>query len=480
MTVVLLITIIIAVHAVVTTGQSCSRRYPALINPPGGDAAAQAAGTWFSYRQNGDVTQNQNIVITSFGPTTEPFTNSSGIGTYMQLTWATPSTGQCVNEYWTGIYANNGMQVGFDAVSTDTINRLKAYSVLYHDYQKIMIGYGCYKPKQDGTCDTPMIWAQTRTRPDQMSASDKANFDSIINTTFQPYCITTQDLPLQTYDTSKPTCPLVNPPTCLSGLINGTALTVPSNTTAVQTTTAGTTTYGSAASAGSSNSGANACIWPLYIPPASTFSYDTNKIGGIAWVYRQLFPLQAASVHPRYFRHVLGNSILPLTNLTGNFEWLEFVQYDNINSTQCSHGSWSGFAATNGQSVGLSFAPVPGGGEIQLPSRVVTLYYDTKYEVYYACTTPSLKPGLCDDPFVIVVGHNDPSQWSQSEKDHVDNDIVTPLFRPFGCSASDIPVQAFPSNKAPCDFIGAPSCLNQYIAGFNDIAPPTVVANGSY
>ncbi|XP_055340910.1 uncharacterized protein LOC129589992 [Paramacrobiotus metropolitanus] len=433
--------------------QTCST-HPAVATRQGGDDPTQKAGTWYGYRQNGDVTINQQVTITNLGTTVEPLTNLTAVQQYQQSTWTTTTNSTCQNDYWTGIYVVNGMEIANGATTSDgySVNHLKGNSVLYHDYQKLIVEYGCKIPKKDGTCDTPLFWAKTRTRPDKLSASDKAAFDSIITTALQPYCITLAMMPLQLYDDSKPTCPYLDPPSCFASVLQGNNATVPANFNAGQTAT----------------STASSCKWPIYVAPKLT--YDPQTVAGLWYVYRAVYLPEPTSVGMQYFWHILGSSLLPETNYTGNYAWAEYTQYNDPSDTYCNYGYWTGMLVTTGQNVGFRFVTTDAGDSV-LPLRSMTIYQDDKYEFFYGCSTPDLQMQTCASPFAMISARTDPSTWSQSEKDHVDNDIITPLIQSYGCAAKDMRLMPSVGSKPACALKGASSCLNQFIAGYNELLP---------
>ncbi|XP_055340976.1 uncharacterized protein LOC129590027 [Paramacrobiotus metropolitanus] len=445
----------------VSSGQSCSAHYPTLAATPGGDDPTQSVGTWYIYRKHGEVSINSRITVTNLGATIEPLTNLTAYQLYLQSSWTTAANSTCQYEIWTGTYLINGMAIGNDVASRDgySINHLIGNSILYHDYQKLMIGYGCMIPKTDGTCDTPVIWAETRTRPDQLSAGEMAAFDSIINITLQPYCVTTQDLPVQVYDDAKPSCPSIDPSSCMSTIIQGIKASVPSSNTTASVSSV----------AFSYSSPASTCHWPVYIYPK--LAYDPQTVAGLWWVYRAAFDAEPNSVGMRYFWHILGSAPLPQTPLNGNYAWAEYTQYDNPNDTQCNYGYWTGMLVTTGQNVGFRFITSDSGDGI-VPLRSMTIYQDDKYEFFYGCFIPNMQTQICASPFAMFSVRTDPTTWSQSEKDHVDNDIITPLIQSFGCAAKDMRIMPHPSDKAQCEWKGATPCLNQFIAGYNELLPP--------
>ncbi|XP_055340983.1 uncharacterized protein LOC129590034 [Paramacrobiotus metropolitanus] len=435
--------------------------YPAVPTRPGGDAPSQKAGRWYGYRQNGELTVNQQVIITNLGTTVDPLTNLAAAQQYQQSTWTTTTNITCQNDFRTGIYVANGMEIVNDATPNDgySVNHLRGNSVLYHDYEKLVVGYGCRAPQKDGTClHTPVVWSKTRARPDKLSASDRASFDRIINTALQPYCITTGMMPLQVYDDSKPTCPYVDPPSCFATILQGNNATVPANFVAgkkEKTTTA-----------------APSCKWPIYV--ASRLTYDAQKSGGLWHVYRHMYLPAPNAMGMISNWHILGSSLFPETNYTGHYAWMEYTQYNSPSATRCSYGYFTGMLASTGENVGFRFFTSDSGDGI-LPLRSMVLYHDDKYQFMYGCSTPDLKRQICASPFAMILARSDPAQWKQSEKDQVDNDIITPLIQSYGCDAKGIRVMPSAGSKPACQFRGATTSVKQLIDGYNQLAPPKAV-----
>ncbi|XP_055340936.1 uncharacterized protein LOC129590007 isoform X1 [Paramacrobiotus metropolitanus] len=231
------------------------------------------------------------------------------------------------------------------------------------------------------------------------------------------------------------------------------------------TTVSSSTSY----SVTSSSNTASSCNWPSIAP--SNLIYDPSKASGIWWVYRSMFSPEAEAVGMRLFWHILGPAPLPMTNFTGDFVWCELVQYNSINDTQCNHGSWTGYLATTGQNVGFRFLTVDNGdgNSPAVPARSLTLYQDDNYQFYYVCLIINPFTGNCDSPFATISGRSNPTSWTQAEKDHVDNDIILPLIKQWGCTAKDIPFMQHPSSKPVCDFSGSTTCLNQFSTGYSEL-----------
>ncbi|XP_055350815.1 uncharacterized protein LOC129597353 [Paramacrobiotus metropolitanus] len=250
------------------------------------------------------------ISIQSIAPYADPVTSAPGYLQWWQIRRLQNSTDPsslsfCPTQHWTGSYTSSGQQIGdLGGPNDNYIMRPTDFVVLYHDYQNLMVSYGCSKPRADGVhCAAPTIIAQTRTRPDRLSAEQMDSFDNIINSIFSKYCITVQSIPRDEWE-PKGLCIPVEPPGCIGEDYRGMRNTI------VNTTSSSSTATIAASSYGSSNTTSSICKWPNTMPSPGVI--NNTLISGTYYVYRRMFAPEPDPVNMVAEFHNIGPSASPL------------------------------------------------------------------------------------------------------------------------------------------------------------------------
>ncbi|XP_055335936.1 uncharacterized protein LOC129586635 isoform X2 [Paramacrobiotus metropolitanus] len=320
----------------------CSPAFPASVKGIGGETPKQADGIWYVYRKmGGNYTSTAQIQITSVAPFADPVISQPSTLQWWEI-FPDSSDTPCTHQFFTGTYSNAGQVIGDLGGSDDNyIMRPTDFVVLYHDYQNLSISYGCSRSQTDnGHCATPTIIVQTRKRPDQLSATEAQNFDTIINSAFLQYCVTVQNIPKEIYG-PKGTCGMIDPPACVAQDIQGMMLTIVNST--VSSTTSVSFNYDTSTI---SNFTPSSCKWPNAIP--SPGKVDFNLIQGQYYYYRRLFSPEIDPVNQQAVLHFVGASASPLINASTNTYWAEYSNYDSKNSSKCVYGFFVGKIQTAG------------------------------------------------------------------------------------------------------------------------------------
>ncbi|XP_055344981.1 uncharacterized protein LOC129592863 isoform X2 [Paramacrobiotus metropolitanus] len=429
----------------------CQPVWPWFILPQAGDKniPQQIVGDWYKYRQlaNGLEplgTINQKVRWTSVAQTVDTLTNTPALAITLQFAqYNIPENKTCANHYWSGLYTEDGRLVGNVAVVEDNyVMREASYGVLYHDYNKLVVAYGCYGRNPNGTCASPVVFAQTRVSPPDLTASDKAAFDAVIDQILEPYCAKATDVPLQVYN-DQPFCPFLDFPDCSNKLVEGLQLI---NTSSQLT--------GNPGAAGAPPP--SACQLPNSI--LATTSYDPTQMAG-SWYGYRFKSVEGAVSNSHLNWHVIGKSSFPLSNVTAQLMWMEYVVVSSSNT--CLHGYFLGALGVNGQADGLLG---PQGGD-RVFFQLTTLYLDSKFALFYGCIIPDATSANCRSPYVSAVARQDASQLSAADKSSFDA-IITPFFSKYGCSANDILLVGQTSNGPPCALQGfGDQCIQLNIKG---------------
>ncbi|XP_055335851.1 uncharacterized protein LOC129586568 isoform X2 [Paramacrobiotus metropolitanus] len=444
--------------------QQCSPSLPTVLTGIGGDTPKQADGVWYVYRKmGGSYSSAAQIQITSVAPYFDPVTSEPVQLQWWEIFQDTAAT-SCIHQFWTGAYSTAGKQIGDLGGSDDSyIMRPTDYVVLYHNYQNLLISYGCAKSQADSVhCSTPTIIAQTRKRPDQLSASEMDNFDNLINSAFSAYCVTVQNIPKETYG-PKGTCTSIDPPFCVAQDIQGMKNTIvnSSNSSATATTTSvpnyGYGSYGVAAPSG--------CKWPNSMP--SQGKVDISLITGKFYLYRRLFAPEGMPVNQYAVWSDLGASATPLINATARTKWCEYVNYADVGSSQCVNGFFVGQIQETGFLSGL-IIPTTRPGALQ-PFSTVFQYVDAYQQIFYGCGAQNLQTGICDAPVLVHLIAKNPLQLTQAEKDAYDAQENVYLSK-YGCSAGkDVPLTLHSADLAPCPQVPPTDCMQNHITGYKQV-----------
>ncbi|XP_055335931.1 uncharacterized protein LOC129586627 [Paramacrobiotus metropolitanus] len=442
-----------------TSAQQCSPALPTVLLGNGGDSPQQADGVWYVYRKmGGSYPSAAQIQITSVAPYPDPVTSEPAYLQWWQI-FSDTATTSCPHQFWTGTYAGKGQQIGDLGGSDDNyIRRPTDFVVLYHDYQNLLVTYGCSKSQTDGVhCATPTIIAQTRKRPDQLSAADMDSFDNIINSAFSKYCVSVQNIPKETYG-AKGTCAAIDPPNCVALDIQGMKNTLVNPTGSAASTSP--SSYGS--NTGTTLSG---CKWPNTIP--SQGQIDLKQIDGTFFVYRRIFPPEASPVNQQGAWHDVGLSASPLINASAHTYWAEYVNYANATSSQCVTGFFVGEIQTTGLITGL-ILPYTTAGAIQ-PYSSTFLLVDSTQLFFYGCGAQNLQTGICDAPVVVHFIRTNPLQLSQTEKDALDA-VEDRYLNKYGCSAAkDVPLILHTADKPLCPMVAPTDCMQNHITGYQQV-----------
>ncbi|XP_055335934.1 uncharacterized protein LOC129586634 [Paramacrobiotus metropolitanus] len=380
----LLITFLSIVALCITrnVAQQCSPSLPTTLQGLGGDNPLQADGVWYTYRQMGrNYSTAAQIQITSVAPYPDPVTSQPGYLQWWQIfpdTSATP----CLHQFWTESYTTGGLQIGDLGGSDDNyIMRPTDFVVMYHDYQNLMISYGCSKPQADGVhCATRTIVAQTRKRPDQLSTSEMDNLDSIINSAFSKYCVTVQNVPKDVYG-PKGSCAAMEPPFCIGQDTQGMRNTIRNTTTSTATT---------APSGSGSTVTTSGCKWPNSMP--SPGQIDNSLVNGTFFVYRRVFSIEPNPVNMMADFHIVGPSASPLINASAQTFWAEYSSYHDFSSYDCVHGFFVGQI----QGTGFTFGLILPYTTAPQPYSNMYLVVDATQNLFYGCGSQNLQTGVCD------------------------------------------------------------------------------------
>ncbi|XP_055347774.1 uncharacterized protein LOC129594935 [Paramacrobiotus metropolitanus] len=447
----------VSVCIIATSSQQCSPSLPTTLQGLGGDIPKQADGVWFVYRKmGGSYPTAAQIQITSVVPSADPVTSQPGYLQWWQI-FPDSSGTPCVYRFWTGAYSNSGQQIGDLGGSEENyIMRPTDFVVLYHDYQNLMVSYGCSKSQPDNIhCATPTIIAQTRKRPDQLSAAEMDQFDGIINAAFAKYCVTVQNIPKDSYG-PKGTCAAVDPPFCIAQDIQGMKNTIVNSTSSPASSSS--STYGGSSTATGGK-------WPNSVP--SLGRIDNTLLNGTFYIYRRIFSPEADPVNQVYVFHDLGASASPLINASARTVWVEYSNYAGLNSSQCVNGLFVGEVQDTGLLTGLVIPYTTAGAE--QPFTSMFWYADTTQFLFYGCGAQNLQTGICDAP---VIGHctrTNPLQMSQAEKDALDA-IEDRFLSTYGCSAAkDVPLMVHTADKPMCPMLPPTECMQNHITGYQQV-----------
>ncbi|XP_055335923.1 uncharacterized protein LOC129586620 [Paramacrobiotus metropolitanus] len=447
-----------ALGIVANSAQQCSPSLPTTLQGVGGDTPKQADGVWYVYRKmGGNYSTAAQIQITSVAPYPDPVTSQPGYLQWWQIVSDTAGA-PCQHQFWTGSYTNGGMQIGDLGGSDDNyIMRPTDFVVLYHDYQNLMVTYGCSKSQADNVhCATATIIAQTRKRPDQLSASEMDNFDSIINSVFSKYCVTVQTIPKDVYG-PKGTCTAIDPPFCVAQDIQGMKNTIINATSPPATT--------SSPNYGSNTPTTTGCKWPNAFPSQGVVN---NKLmDGRFYIWRRMFAPEASPVNQQVDFHDVGASASPLINATARTIWAEYANYASANSSQCVNGLFVGQIQDTGLLTGLVI-PYTADGAPQ-PLTAMFLYADTTQLLFYGCGAQNLQTGICDAPVVAHCTKANPLQMTQTEKDALDA-LEDRFLSQYGCSAAkDVPLIFHTSDKPLCPMTPPTDCMQNHITGYQQV-----------
>ncbi|XP_055331234.1 uncharacterized protein LOC129583464 [Paramacrobiotus metropolitanus] len=452
--------------------QQCSHSIlPSTIPPIGSDNPNQADGQWYVYRQMGDFFGYfPQMKITSVAPTVDPFDNLPSWLQWWEITgYVSPTAAGCGDsaEYWffTGTYSNGGKQIGdLGSNQNDYIMRPTDYVVLYHDYSSLLVIYGCQRVQSDGLCATPSINVLTRKRPDQLSTNDTSSIDATVTSIFSKYCVSAQDLSQPWASQGavvKSPCDFIDPPFCIGQDIQGMKNTIVNTTS--QPAASGSANYSYSASTTAAPAG---CKWPNSMPSAGPIDPTLNA--GLYWVYRRIFSPEAIPVNQQVTYHDVGPSTSPLVNDSAHTYWIEYVNYDSLNSTDCVYGFFVGTIGQSGLLTGL-IIPNTAAGAPQ-PFTLMTLHSDQTSVLYYGCGAPNLQTGICDAPVVVHSIRPNPLQMSQADKDALDA-LENSFFNKYGCNAAnDVALILHTASKPLCTFVAPTECMQKHITGYEQVA----------
>ncbi|XP_055354430.1 uncharacterized protein LOC129600063 isoform X2 [Paramacrobiotus metropolitanus] len=184
-------------------------------------------GLWYSYRRiapAGTHTINGRFFVHSITRTVVPLTETSAEYMWFGFSNYHSPTGDCHYGYWVGSFGTDGTQLGDLYLSDTGYAPMNVVEVL-SDYTSIAIAYGCARPsRKTGLCEQPIVLVSTRTRPSRLSYNERLNIDRAVNSVFTPYCISAEDIPLQTFVDSKPDCDFPDPPEEIAKKIRSLAL----------------------------------------------------------------------------------------------------------------------------------------------------------------------------------------------------------------------------------------------------------------
>ncbi|XP_055354425.1 uncharacterized protein LOC129600058 [Paramacrobiotus metropolitanus] len=178
-------------------------------------------GLWHTYRQvlpGGIHMTNSRVFIYGIKSTVVPLTDIPAEYQWQVGAAYFAPDNTCHYGFWVGPVGRDGSQL-FDEYLSDTGYAPSASNLvaLLYDYNKFSIDYGCAKPNlRTGLCEQPVVFVNTRKRPSKMTYSEKAEVDRAINSVFTPYCISAEDIPLQTFNDAKPDCTFPSQPGCVA------------------------------------------------------------------------------------------------------------------------------------------------------------------------------------------------------------------------------------------------------------------------
>ncbi|XP_055354191.1 uncharacterized protein LOC129599875 [Paramacrobiotus metropolitanus] len=416
----------------------------------------QSGGIWYRYRQLDTTVPNVGnirINVTLIGPTTTPLTNDPAQAYWTASAYTTPNDKKCHSDYYMAMFSTSGRKIGYGLSADDgfVIHPMNL-ALVYTDNKDLMVQYGCFRKNDNdalkSTCDVPVIYADIRIRPQDLTTQKQAEFDKIISTFLEPYCITADDIP-RVKSLSQPYCEFTAPPDCTTRMVKGLGEIV---------VKPGATNNVPASKSGNS---ASACKWPLTIPGVKT--HEPKNVTGLWYMYRKLYADEPNSVNQQYTVHNIGRGELPLSAIPAQWQWIEYSQYNGENDKTCHTGFWTGAVGNNGQQIGFDVMTL--GQPMPVLNNMNGLYYDnTKFSVDYGCIIPNTKTNVCDKPFVYASTRGHPGKLSKADKDTFDS-IINGLFQKYGCSVRDIPLIKFMDSKPACKYAQPTECISKAIQG---------------
>ncbi|XP_055354215.1 uncharacterized protein LOC129599889 [Paramacrobiotus metropolitanus] len=432
------------------------KAFPSSIQPQSGCQPEKSTGMWYRYRMvepGKNIILNERANVTGIGPTTTPLTSDPAHAYWVSTAYTNQEDNKCHVEYYMGMYSNNGKKVGYGlSPDDDFVIHPENVAVFYTDNTKFMVEYGCLKKNSQNPklCDAPLIHAESRIRPDQMSDEDQEAYDKILNDLFAPYCVTVDDIPKQAYDAEKPFCDFVPPPDCATRMINGLGEIVVTATSTAK-----------AKNKLALQADRNTCKWPLVIPGEKR--HEPTKLVGQWYLYRKLYPSEPSSINQRYNVHNIGAGELPLSDIPAQWQWIEYSQYDAPDENTCRTGFWTGAVGSGGQQIGFGVSTQ--GPQMPVLNNMNGLYYDNaKFSLDYGCIVPNTKTNTCDSPYVYASVRTHPNKLTQADKDGFDK-IINSFLNKYGCSASDVPKPKYVDAKPFCNYTGPNDCIAKAIKG---------------
>ncbi|XP_055354427.1 uncharacterized protein LOC129600060 [Paramacrobiotus metropolitanus] len=180
-------------------------------------------GLWYTYRaQTSSLVPhsiNEKFFVYKIKSTVVPLT-----GIRADYQWIVGSNyystqpGVCQFWYWVGSVGRDGTERG-DAYSSrsEYLPIPNHFVAVLHEYDKFYIEYGCAETNlATGICKAPIVLVSTRTRPSKLSAYDRQEIDRAVNAVLAPYCLTAEDIPLQSFVDATSDCEFPEPPECVA------------------------------------------------------------------------------------------------------------------------------------------------------------------------------------------------------------------------------------------------------------------------
>ncbi|XP_055354422.1 uncharacterized protein LOC129600056 [Paramacrobiotus metropolitanus] len=179
-------------------------------------------GLWYTYRA---LTSpfvphglNEKLYVHKISRTVVPLTSILAeyqwtVGSHYYPT----EPGVCQFWYWVGSVGRDGTERGDVYLSRSSYIPIPTHFVaVLHKDDKYYIEYGCAETNlATGICRVPMAFVRTRIRPSKLSAYDRQEIDRAVNAVFAPYCLTAEDIPLQSFVDATPDCEFPEPPECV-------------------------------------------------------------------------------------------------------------------------------------------------------------------------------------------------------------------------------------------------------------------------
>ncbi|XP_055344985.1 uncharacterized protein LOC129592867 [Paramacrobiotus metropolitanus] len=376
--------------------QRCSAQWPVAI-PPSADVNVpeKIAGIWYMYREKSRFGStsvfNQHVQWDIITQTVDTSTNQSAWAVTAQFAMNDAGGNRsCENHFWTGLYTVDGRMRGTMAATEDNlIMREVNLSILYHDYNKMLVAYGCIGPNQDGSCTTPLVIVQVRANLSSLSASDMDDLDSTLNTLFAAYCITANDIPQQRFDSRSP-CLLIDSPDCTAKDIQG--LRLLGNLNISDPSTPNCRLPNAIAS--------EAVLDPQQLT-GSWSGYTAHLLGG---------PPYSLSIK----WHSIGRSPSTSPNITSQLMWMEYF-YASPGSThefRCSYGYYIGEVRSDGQLNGRVFEKSLGVPDARRVLSLSTVYQDANITVFYGCLIPNPVTGICSSWWLLAATRTSTSDFT--------------------------------------------------------------------